>query len=204
MVFGNRSMFGKWTASLVGGTLVAMTVLSVAWAHAGPLAMSPTDGATVTALPAVVSMETSQAMQVGAGTSLVVVNSMGTQVTTAAATVDPANPKHISVPLPAGLPAGTYSVRWSTLSAEDGETTSGSWSFTYAPAQAIATATPTLAATATGIAAPTVTAPHGRQSQSSRPPRQTPVWAGSRARAPGRCRWYCWPLRRWRSASAPG
>lgn len=155
-------------ASLTGA-LAALMVCAVAFAHAEPVTMSPADGATVAVLPTIVSMNTGEDMVAGPGTSLVVVNGSGTQVNVAASVVDAANPKHISVALPAGLPAGTYSVRWNTV-ATDGDAANGSWLFTYAPAQATATPSPTASpaptasatvaatATATAAASPTVVA----------------------------------------------
>jgi hypothetical protein len=91
------------------------------------------------------------------GTSLVVVNATGTQVSTAPSVVDIMNPTHISVALPAGLPAGTYSVHWNTV-ATDGDAANGTWTFTYAPAQATATASPSATPAGTATVVPTTAA----------------------------------------------
>ncbi len=152
-MFAHRALFSLRVVVPLAAAVLAVGIWSVASAHANPVATFPAAGAVINVLPAEVSMDTSQALAASSGSDLIVVDAAGKQVTATSAVVDPSNSKHISVPLPSTLPAGTYTVRWFTDSAEDGETASGSWSFTYAPAQATATASP--AATATVAPSPT-------------------------------------------------
>ncbi|MGE0227444.1 MAG: copper resistance protein CopC [Dehalococcoidia bacterium] len=149
LVSKGRSRIG----ALVLGAVSALAIVSMVAAHAEPVATSPASGATVTSLPAAVTMDASAAMAV-TGSSLVVVNASGAQVNVAASVVDPTNHQRISVALPSGLPAGVYTVQWTAIAEEDGHKSEGSWSFTYAPAQATATATAP-AATATSTATTT-------------------------------------------------
>ncbi|MEZ4554535.1 MAG: copper resistance protein CopC [Dehalococcoidia bacterium] len=148
------------TGALVLGAVSALAIVSMVAAHAEPVAMSPASAATVTSLPAEVTMDASAAMAV-TGSSLVVTNGSGAQVNVAASVVDPANHQRISVALPSDLPAGVYTVHWTATAEEDGHESEGSWSFTYAPVQATATApapTATPSATTTGSATPAATA----------------------------------------------
>lgn len=166
-MFAHRALFSLRVVAPLAAAVLAVGIWSVASAHANPVATFPTAGAVINVLPAEVSMDTSQALAASSGSDLIVVDAAGKQVTTTSAVVDPSNNKHLSVPLPSSLSAGTYTVRWFTDSAEDGETASGSWSFTYAPAQGTATATASPAATATAappstaspVAPPTTVAP---------------------------------------------
>ena len=105
-----RNRIGKLPLAMIAGAVGALIVLWVAFAHAEPVATSPASGATVTALPAQVTMDTSEPMA-ATGSSLVVVNGAGTQVTTAASVVDPANHSRSSVALPRERPAGTSTRR---------------------------------------------------------------------------------------------
>lgn len=143
--------------AVLSGVVAALAVVAISSAHVEPVTTSPAAGTTVTVLPAQVTMDASEAMA-AQGSSLVVVNASGTQVNTTASAVDPANPKRMSVGLPSGLPAGVYTVKWTTVSEEDGDAASGSWSFTYAPAQATVTATASSTPTATSAAPSTPTA----------------------------------------------
>ena len=43
--------------------------------------------------------------------------------------------KKLSVALPSGLPVGLYTVRWKTLSADDGDSAEGTLTFTYDPSK---------------------------------------------------------------------
>ncbi len=58
----------------------------------------------------------------------------GTRVDEGDARIDDDDRTHMIVSLQPGLPAGTYTVEWETLSAEDGDEDSGEFSFTVSPA----------------------------------------------------------------------
>ena len=64
-----------------------------------------------------------------------VLDASGNEVTTVAAAIDNANRKKITVALPTGLPPGAYTVKWKTLSTEDGDSEDGQYVFTYDPSK---------------------------------------------------------------------
>jgi methionine-rich copper-binding protein CopC len=136
-------------------TIAGLVFVSVAFAHAEPATITPADGAVLTASPTKVVMTTTEEMDGSTNNALHVVNAAGTEVTTTAATVDSATHTSISVPLPANLPAGVYTIKWSTVSAGDGDSAEGTFTFTVA-AQPTATASPTSTAPATPSASATV------------------------------------------------
>ena len=109
-------------------------VVSLVFAHAEPTNVKPGQNAVLTTAPSEVVLLMSQEMarQAG-GNDIVVQDSKGTEVTKQPATIDSANRRKLSVPLPAGLAPGTYTVRWRTLSADDGDPASGNYTFTFDP-----------------------------------------------------------------------
>ena len=109
-------------------------LVSQAFAHAEPAVLSPGSGAVLTEPPTEIEIEMSQEMARREGANDIdVFNEAGEEVTTVAAAIDNANRKKISVPLPAGLPPGVYTVKWKTLSAEDGDSEEGEYTFTVDP-----------------------------------------------------------------------
>jgi len=86
------------------------------------------------------------------GSSLLVKDATGTTV--AQGGVDPANDKVMTASPTTPLANGSYTVQWTTISADDGDLARGTWTFTVAVA-----ATPSPAATtgASASAAPTAT-----------------------------------------------
>lgn len=119
---------------LLAAAAAALLVVTQAFAHAEPARVTPGDGAVLALAPKQVAIDMSQEMARQAGANdIEVFDASGRKVTTAAATVDNADRKRITVPLPADLPTGTYQVRWKTLSADDGDAASGSFSFTIDP-----------------------------------------------------------------------
>jgi hypothetical protein len=77
-------------------------------------------------------MSQEMARQQGAN-DIEVFDSSGKKVTTVAAVIDNGNRARLSVPLPEGLAAGVYTVKWKTLSADDGDPADGTLSFTVDP-----------------------------------------------------------------------
>jgi methionine-rich copper-binding protein CopC len=113
---------------------LALVAWAVAFAHAEPLRVSPGEGAVVTTAPARVSVEMTQEMaRVAGGNELRVFDAQGAEVTGTAGVIDNANRKLITVALPAAMAPGTYTVRWKTTSAEDGDPAEGEYSFTFDP-----------------------------------------------------------------------
>jgi len=114
--------------------VLGVVLVSVAFAHAEPANVKPGQNAVLTTAPTEVVLLMSQEMarQAG-GNDIVVQDSKGTEVTKQPAAIDSANRKKLSVPLPAGLSPGVYTVRWRTLSADDGDPASGNYTFTFDP-----------------------------------------------------------------------
>lgn len=116
-------------------TLAFVTTLfaSSAIAHARFQSSTPAPGQTVATAPANVSITFTEDLAFGSTGS--VVNAAGTTVSTGASyTV--ADRKLLIITLKPGLPSGTYTVNWHTVSSEDGDQLDGSFSFTVAAAAA--------------------------------------------------------------------
>jgi len=161
----------KRLIALSCATVAALALVAVALAHAEPDTISPGDGAVLAASPSQVVIEMSQEMaRTADANDIDVVDASGKEVTTAAATIDNADRKKLTVPLPPNLPTGTYTVKWKTLSADDGDAANGTLSFTIDPAktpsagktklrdtgigESPSAAAPSPAAKSTGAAAP--------------------------------------------------
>jgi len=144
----------------------------LALAHAEPSAVTPGDGAVLTTAPAQVTMDTDEEM-VPEQSSLNVFNAANTQVNTATSVVD-ANQTHISVALPASLPVGVYTVKWATVSADDGDAANGSWTFTYDPSKPASPGSSVPGATAPSPTATTTAVPT-TPAATTTPPASTPV-----------------------------
>lgn len=120
--------------ALAAAAFCALVWAASAFAHAEPAKARPGDGALLTSPPARIELEMSQELARREGANGIdVFDASGKEVTAAEAIIDNADRRRISVELPATLPPGKYSVRWKTLSAEDGDTAEGALSFTYDP-----------------------------------------------------------------------
>jgi copper resistance protein C len=141
---------------------VAMLVLpSVALAHAELVKASPKDGATVQGTPTEIVGTYSEAMDPD-GSSLRLLDAAGTEI--AKGGVDPENDERMSISDLPDLAPGTYAVRSTTKSAEDGDIDRKEWSFTVEAAPTpspspTATPTPTPATSATPTPSSTPSAP---------------------------------------------
>ncbi|MGE5594966.1 MAG: copper resistance protein CopC [Hyphomicrobiales bacterium] len=111
-----------------------LLMVSDAFAHAEPARVVPGDGAVLTAPPTQVEMKMSQEMARQADANDIdVFDASGKEVTTVSAVIDNADRTVLTVALPSGLPAGQYTVKWKTLSAEDGDPATGQTTFTVDP-----------------------------------------------------------------------
>jgi copper resistance protein C len=148
----------KFPASCLA-VLLALAAMAVALAHAEPAKVSPGDGALLTAPPPAVEIEMSQelARQEGAN-DIDVLDISGNEVTTTAAVIDNGNRKKLSVALPSTLAPGQYTVKWKSLSADDGDPAQGQLKFTFDPAGIPAAGITDLR---TGLDAPAATPPAG-------------------------------------------
>jgi LPXTG-motif cell wall-anchored protein len=105
------------------------------FAHAEIVGSNPAAGATLDAAPTTVTAVFSQSLGPD-GSTMTVVEADGTRVDLGDAKLDPSDVerKTMVVSLKPGLSAGTYTVNWTTLSADDGEETAGSFTFTISQA----------------------------------------------------------------------
>lgn len=115
---------------------VVLLTLALLWpqlasAHAEPVSSTPEAGSTIDTAPTSISVVFGQKLGTD-GSSLAVTDAGGTRVDTGNTTLDPNDTRRrtLLVSLKAGLGAGTYTVAWKTLSADDGETAEGRFTFT--------------------------------------------------------------------------
>ncbi|GIW17668.1 MAG: hypothetical protein KatS3mg064_0825 [Tepidiforma sp.] len=126
----------RLAAALFAG-LLGLVWATAAFAHAEPSRARPGDGAVLNEPPTDVVLVMTQEMARQAGANdIKVFDAAGNEVTREPAVIDPNDRRRLSVALPAGLAPGDYVVRWTTLSAEDGDTASGELRFRYDPAAA--------------------------------------------------------------------
>ncbi len=123
-------MIGKMMGALGLALGITLLVPALALGHADYDHSTPNDGETVTTSPSRVDAYFTADMDTSGTNSLNVKNSSGADVDNNDATVDSADATHMSITLQSGLANGTYTVEWATLSAEDGEEDSGTFSFT--------------------------------------------------------------------------
>lgn len=130
---------------VLAAPLLALAAVVSAAAHAEPVKVRPGDGAILNERPAEIAFDMSQEMAREAGANDIdVFDADGNEVTTVAAVIDNANRSRLTVPLPSDLLPGRYTVKWKTLSSEDGDPANGSVAFTYDPSAAPAPGTEVL------------------------------------------------------------
>lgn len=167
---------------VVAATWVAATTPArQVFAHAGYERSNPAPDSVIRATPATVDIWFTQDLFRRAGANTITVTGPGGESVAAGdAVIDPADRKHLSVTLPAGLPAGEYRVAWTSLSATDGDPADGAFSFKVDPAAPESTPVQTPAAQA-GIAQPTPPPPQEQsrdgQGVSSTNGSSFPMWA---------------------------
>ena len=120
---------GLATLALAGGVL----------AHAQLVSADPPVGGTLTSTPHTLTATFDEELTAD-GSSLVIEGPSGVQVTTGTVSAD--DDKTMTADLPA-LPAGTYTVRWTAVTADDLAVERGSYTFSVASAAASATPAPT-------------------------------------------------------------
>jgi methionine-rich copper-binding protein CopC len=124
----------KFAVAVMGAVLVAAAHFAIAFAHAEPATAKPGDGAVLTAPPPEIVLIMSQEMaRQGGANDIDVFNAGGGEVTTVAAVIDNNDRTRLSVAMPSNLPPGKYTVRWKTVSSEDGDPAEGELAFTYDP-----------------------------------------------------------------------
>ena len=110
--------------------LCASLLPCAAFAHAMLDSASPPVGSTVHTAPAALQLDFSESVE-PRFSKVVVSGPGGVAVNTGALHTDPADAKHLLVPV-AHLPSGTYVVTWHAVSV-DTHRTQGSYRFTIAP-----------------------------------------------------------------------
>ena len=126
-------MSTRWRWRLAGAIAVlALLVLpAVTLAHAQLVASSPGAGSTLDSAPDEIRLVFSEPIEEGLS-SLDVVRQDGAVIVDHAGTVDPDDPHALVLPDP-GLGDGVYSVTWRSLSAADGHTDQGFFTFGIGP-----------------------------------------------------------------------
>lgn len=116
---------------LIGAILLALAALAVArssFAHALLVRSLPAAGAEVLSVPATVEMWFSEPLE-PEFSSARLLDGLGREQASGAASIDPNDPTHLSLPLGL-LQADVYTVAWQTLSQVDGHESRGSFTFT--------------------------------------------------------------------------
>lgn len=116
-------------------TLAWLLGTAPALAHAVPERANPPMNAAVPVMPALIEVWFSEELK-PEGTSVEVLKLDGTQVDLGNAAVDLQDPtrSRVTVGVHPGLDNGVYVVQWTSVSAIDGDTVSGSYQFTIDPA----------------------------------------------------------------------
>lgn len=164
---GTRRCAPLIVAVILGGLLGT----GPAQAHAEYRRSEPAAGAIISAPPARIDIWFTQELFRRQGENrLRILGPDGQALPAGEPQIDDDDRTHLWVSLPADLGPGLYTVEWRTLSAEDGDTDEGLFTFTLDP-QALATTTPELAAPP----APTLATP-----PAARPPAPSPgdAWCG--------------------------
>lgn len=155
-----------FVVAILSALLVTLIFPALAFAHAQPKTVQPGDGAVLNASPGEYVMETTQEMARREGANdLDIFDTNGNEVTAVAAVIDNSNRSRLTVTLPPTLEPGEYTVRWKTLSAEDGDPAEGELTFTIDP-----NATPDPGKVQLVEGAPTAPPDDGGNGESSAPP----------------------------------
>jgi copper transport protein len=114
--------------------LVATAVSHALVSYAFPTTTTPAEGETVRGTPRRVVMQFSQPLE-PTSSQIQVFDSQGSRVDQQNCGIDVSDPQRSTmvVNLRPDLPAGSYTVRWTAVSAETNETLNGQYQFTIAP-----------------------------------------------------------------------
>ena len=129
---------------LLGAMLLTVALSAVALAHAEMKSCMPEINGTVETAPDKVVCTTSEAMA-PKGSSLAVFDAMGMQVDKGDSAVDLNDPDRVTISVSldtAMMKDGVYTVKWTTLSAADGDEAKGDFKFTVGHAMQMDTTPP--------------------------------------------------------------
>jgi LPXTG-motif cell wall-anchored protein len=148
------SKFSRHATVLISVSLFMFIFIATAAAHARYVRSEPAQDAVVRAAPQRITIYFSQLLDIKSS-SVTVVNASGTSVSQGAAQILATDAKAMQVAVQPNLAPGKYTVNWKNLSAEDGETEEGNFSFSIAAAGAAAPAAPAQAAPTSSAPVPT-------------------------------------------------
>lgn len=104
--------------------LFIITVPTFTFAHANVVKSTPAEKEVLNTVPSVVSVEFGEAIEPSNITSLIVTDEQGNRVDLENTSIDPENPKLLTVGVKKDIPNGIYSIQWKVLS-EDGHPIQG-------------------------------------------------------------------------------
>jgi copper resistance protein C len=142
-------------AALTGASLFVILLPVVVLAHAGLDTISPADKSSGPPPQQIVGTFVENVDP--SKSSYTVVDASG-KVVVSGGEVDPANTKRMTLALPVLAP-GAYTIRWTTLSADDNEIARGTTTFTVVAASPSPSATPVPSASVAASASPSASAP---------------------------------------------
>jgi methionine-rich copper-binding protein CopC len=137
--------------AIVAGLVTALLVPAIALAHAELDKATPADKSTVQGSPTEILMTFTEAVD-PAKSSIKLVDASGAVVADGS-TVSSGNPKLIRLAISTVLAPATYTVRWTTASAVDGDLDHGTTTFTVAAAASVAPSASTAPAASSSAAA---------------------------------------------------
>jgi len=150
----------RWSAAAFG-LILLLLLPQLAWAHASYRRSEPGDGAVVAAPPRQVDIWFSQQLFRQEGQyGIEVLGPEDLPVHAGQAIIDDDDRSHMWVGLIDGLTPGEYEVVWWNLSAEDGDSEEGAFTFHFDPAAQV-TSTPMPSQTATPVSATTTDSTQG-------------------------------------------
>lgn len=120
----------RLVASITLSALLAVLVTGTVLGHAELATVTPADKSSITAPPSEIVMTFTEPLK-PANSSVKLVNA-NDKVVVEGSTVDAGDPKTMRLAVPVDLGVGTYTVRWTSASALDGDLDHGTTTFTYA------------------------------------------------------------------------
>jgi methionine-rich copper-binding protein CopC len=165
--------------AIVAGLLAALLVPAIALAHAELDKATPADKSTVQGSPTEILMTFTEAVD-PAKSSIKLVDASGAVVADGS-TVSSGNPKLMRLAISTVLAPATYTVRWTTSSAVDGDVARGTTTFTVAaaasvaPSETPAPSAPAASSSAAASVAPPLDEPSVAASPSPSSPPTTPA-----------------------------
>jgi copper resistance protein C len=164
---------GRLVAALALSALLASLVVGTALGHAELDRATPADTSTVQGSPTEILMTFTEAVD-PAKSSIKLVDASGAVIADGS-TVSSGNPKLMRLAISTVLAPATYTVRWTTASAVDGDLDHGTTTFTVAtatsvaPSASTAPSAPTASSSAAASVAPPSVTPSVAPSPSSPP-----------------------------------